>query len=142
MNFLFNFEIVIPTTIHANYLCLWGNLIACQWTNSHFNSSEKQKSVKSSRDNSDFGFSNNSSKHFTLSHEDCESQSSQRDSFPLGAGCLPCTPKSGKKNLEKISKQICKQFYSSNWCCGDVANMVKKTTKKTLNFILFYLSCK
>ena len=103
---------------------------------------KSKKSVKSSRDNSDFGFSNNSSKHFTLSDEDCESQSSQRDSFSLGAGCLPCTPKSGKKNLEKISKQICKQFYSSNWCCGDVANMVKKTTKKTLNFILFYLSCK
>ena len=92
-----------------------------------------KKSVKSSRDNYDFGFSNNSSKHFTLSDEDCESQSSQRDSFPLGAGCLPCTPKSRKKNLEKISKQICKHGLSSgssNWCCGVVANTVKKTTKK------------
>ena len=44
---------------------------------------KSKKSVKSSRDNSDFGFSNNSSKHFTLSDEDCESQSSERDFFPL-----------------------------------------------------------
>jgi len=43
----------------------------------------KKKSVKSSRDNSDFGFTKNSSKHFTLSDEDCESQSSERDFFPL-----------------------------------------------------------
>ena len=60
---------------------------------------KSKKSVKSSRDNYDFGFSNNSSKHFTLSDEDCEFQSSQRDSFPPGAGCLPCTPQSRKKNL-------------------------------------------
>ena len=60
---------------------------------------KSKKSVKSSRDNS---------------------QSSQRDSFPPGAGCLPCTPKSRKKNLEKILEQICKHGLSSgssNWCC-------------------------
>ena len=55
-------------------------------------------------------FTNNLSKHFTLSDEDCESQSKERGSFSTGAGCLPCTSKSRKKNLEKISKQICKQF--------------------------------
>ena len=91
-----------------------------------------KKSVKSSRDND---FFNNSSKHFTLSEEeDCESLTSQRDSFPLGAGCLPCTPKASKKSSNhSSSKQFCKHGHSSNssnWCCGVVANTVKKTTKK------------
>ena len=78
-------------------------------------------------------FLNNSLKHFTLSEdEDYVSLTSQRDSFPLGTGCLPCTPKSSKKATSS-SKQFCKHGYSnssSNWCCGVVANTVKKTTKK------------
>jgi len=52
---------------------------------------------------------------------------SLRDSYPLGAGCLPCTPKSSKKHS---SKNLCKHGKSSNWCCGVVASTVKKTTKK------------
>ena len=62
------------------------------------------------------------------SEEDDESLSSQRDSFSLGAGCLPCTPKSQKKKINppaSSSSQL-----GSNWCCGVVANTVKKTTKK------------
>ena len=61
-----------------------------------------------------------------------------RDSFPLGAGCLPCTPKSQKKsssNYSATSSSIgtgnkCQHGKSSNWCCGVVANSIKKTTKK------------
>ena len=91
-----------------------------------------KKSVKSSSHET-ADFFNNSSKHFTLSEdEDCESLTSQRDSFPLGTGCLPCTPKSSKKATSS-SKQFCRHGYSnssSNWCCGVVANTVKKTTKK------------
>ena len=59
-----------------------------------------------------------------------EDSLSQRDSFPLGAGCLPCTPKSSKKTP---IKHFCKHHSSknsSNWCCGVVANTVKKTAKK------------
>ena len=50
---------------------------------------------------------------------------SLRDSYTLGAGCLPCTPKSSKKH-----KNLCKHGKSSNWCCGVVATTVKKTAKK------------
>ena len=60
-----------------------------------------------------------------------------RDSFPLGAGCLPCTPKSQKKSSSNYSAgsstgtgNKCQHGKSSNWCCGVVANSVKKTTKK------------
>lgn len=61
-----------------------------------------------------------------LDDEDEDSVSNNRDSFPLGAGCLPCTPKSSKKVLHK-----CKiHGKSSNWCCGVVATTVKKTAKK------------
>lgn len=58
---------------------------------------------------------------------DDEDSISNRDSFQLGAGCLPCTPKSSKKALNK-----CKIHgtTTSNWCCGVVATTVKKTTKK------------
>ena len=86
-----------------------------------------KKSVKSSSHET-ADFFNNSSKHFTLSEdEDCE-----RDFFPLGTGCLPCTPKSSKKATSS-SKQFCRHGYSSNssnWRCGVVANTVRKTTKK------------
>ena len=66
---------------------------------------------------------------FVPDDEEEDSLSSQRDSFPLGAGCLPCTPKSIKKTP---IKHFCKHHgkNSSNWCCGVVANTVKKTTKK------------
>ena len=52
---------------------------------------------------------------------------SLRDSYTLGAGCLPCTPKSSKKSA---TKHLCKHGKSSNWCCGVVATTVKKTAKK------------
>ena len=58
-----------------------------------------------------------------------------RDSFPLGAGCLPCTPKSQKKSSSSNYSPAgtgnkCQHGKSSNWCCGVVANSIKKTTKK------------
>ena len=60
--------------------------------------------------------------------QDDESDSiSLRDSYTLGAGCLPCTPKSSKKGG---TKNLCKHGKSSNWCCGVVASTVKKTAKK------------
>ena len=97
------------------------------------NDLKNKKSVKSTRNNHEDFFS--PSKHFTLSNEDDDddlSLNSQRDSFPLGAGCLPCTPKSSKKS--QSSKHFCPKHgqnsNSSNWCCGVVANTVKKTTKK------------
>ncbi len=57
--------------------------------------------------------------------------SHRRDSdVPLGAGCLPCTPKLAKKVM--IKKKICskKQPNSNKWCCGAVVSSVKKTAKK------------
>lgn len=63
--------------------------------------------------------------------EDDESSLSQRDSYPLGAGCLPCTPKSSKKTPKP---NWCQKHgggkSTANWCCGVVAKTVKKTTKK------------
>ena len=59
-------------------------------------------------------------------YEDDDESISLRDSFPLGAGCLPCTPKSQKKTV----KNQCQHGKSTNWCCGVVASTVKKTTKK------------
>ena len=61
--------------------------------------------------------------------EDEESWSQSRDSFPLGAGCLPCTPKSNKKKINPPSYHPA-GGNSANWCCGVVASTVKKTTKK------------
>ena len=61
-------------------------------------------------------------------NDESESESlSLRDSYTLGAGCLPCTPKSSKK---AGTKNLCKHGKSSNWCCGVVASTVKKTAKK------------
>lgn len=64
--------------------------------------------------------------------EDDESSLSQRDSYPLGAGCLPCTPKSSKKVSKNAAANWCQKHQKStaSWCCGVVANTVKKTTKK------------
>jgi hypothetical protein len=83
--------------------------------------------------------------------DNSDSFSNRRDSIPLGAGCLPCTPKSLRKttanlivsctntpkSLRKTPKKttpvtLCSKHggeKSSNWCCGVVAT-VKKTAKK------------
>ena len=65
----------------------------------------------------------------TLDDFDDDESLSLRDSFSLGAGCLPCTPKSQKKSM-KSSQPQCQHGKPSNWCCGVVAHTVKKTTKK------------
>ena len=61
-----------------------------------------------------------------LTNDEESDSLSLRDSYTLGAGCLPCTPKSSKK----VPKSLCKHDKSSNWCCGVVASTVKKTAKK------------
>ena len=67
----------------------------------------------------------------TLDDFDDDESLSLRDSFSLGAGCLPCTPKSQKKSMKSSHQQPqCQHGKPSNWCCGVVAHTVKKTTKR------------